>query len=196
MEEEFYKARLTEKFGIEVVIPSPASCNRVSTIIYDELCLGVISDESREFYLQQIADLSSRGAQAVILGCTEIALLVQQSHTEVPLYDTTAIHAEAAIKMALTESIAYNGAFQVTPTGCKHSIMDGLILETFTVGLATFFATIGPLDVAAVFAALTADEAPKHRRRMAVRGSAYRHRDFDHVSHSSASHFCLHSASQ
>ena len=63
----------------------------------------MISDESREFYLQQIADLSSRGAQAVILGCTEIALLVQQSHTEVPLYDTTAIHAEAAIKMALTD---------------------------------------------------------------------------------------------
>jgi aspartate racemase len=62
-----------------------------------------MSDESRAFYVQQIAELSSRGAQAVILGCTEIALLVNQSHTEVPLYDTTALHAEAAIKMALTD---------------------------------------------------------------------------------------------
>ena len=103
MEDTFYKARLTDKFGIEVLVPSPANCARVSTIIYEELCLGVINAESRAFYVEQIAELAERGAQAVILGCTEIALLVQQRHTETPLYDTTSIHAEAAVKMALTD---------------------------------------------------------------------------------------------
>jgi aspartate racemase len=63
----------------------------------------VINAESRAFYVEQIAELAERGAQAVILGCTEIALLVQQRHTETPLYDTTSIHAEAAVKMALTD---------------------------------------------------------------------------------------------
>ena len=103
MEDTFYKARLTDKFGIEVLVPSPANCARVSGIIYEELCLGAINAESRAFYVQQIAELAERGAQAVILGCTEIALLVQQPHTEIPLYDTTSIHAEAAVKMALTD---------------------------------------------------------------------------------------------
>ena len=103
MEDTFYKARLTDKFGIEVLVPSPANCARVSDIIYEELCLGAINAESRAFYVQQIAELAERGAQAVILGCTEIALLVQQPHTEIPLYDTTSIHAEAAVKMALTD---------------------------------------------------------------------------------------------
>ncbi|BBB25595.1 aspartate/glutamate racemase family protein [Amphritea japonica] len=101
MEQDFYKGRLTEHHGIRVLVPGDASQNIVHRIIYEELCLGTISDRSRQQYLQIIDELSERGVQAVILGCTEIALLVRASDTEVPLYDTTAIHATAAVKLAL-----------------------------------------------------------------------------------------------
>ncbi len=103
MEEEFYKGRLQERFGINVVVPESAARAKISGIIYDELCLGTLREESKSFYLDTIAALSDQGAQAVILGCTEIALLVQQADTPIPLFDTTAIHAQAAIDAALAE---------------------------------------------------------------------------------------------
>ena len=101
MTEAFYKHRLTEKFAIEVLIPTPLEQNIVHQVIYDELCLGKVIDNSRHQFVEVIRGLHKRGAQAVILGCTEIALLVQQAHTKVPLYDTTAIHANAAVDLAL-----------------------------------------------------------------------------------------------
>lgn len=104
MEQDFYKQRLTEQFGIEVVIPDEPQRSLVHDVIYSELCQGIVSETSRQEYLQIIASLAEQGAQAVILGCTEIALLVEQRHTSVPLYDTTQIHAEAAVMHALQEA--------------------------------------------------------------------------------------------
>jgi aspartate racemase len=103
MEQEFYVGRLRENHSIDVLIPDEPQRQRVHEIIYGELCLGRIEDGSRAEYLAIIESLSQRGAQAVILGCTEIALLVDQSHTSVPLYDTTAIHAARAVAVALGE---------------------------------------------------------------------------------------------
>ncbi|MDI5837228.1 aspartate/glutamate racemase family protein [Shewanella xiamenensis] len=100
MEQDFYKGRLTEKFGIEVVVPEKHDRLKVHEIIYQELCQGEIRDDSRTVYTQIIDKLRNQGVDAVILGCTEIALLVQQQHTDVPLFDTTAIHAEAAVRLA------------------------------------------------------------------------------------------------
>ena len=101
MDQDFYKGRLQEKFGLEVLVPGEAQRERVHRIIYDELCLGDIRDASRAEYLAIIAGLAAAGAEAVILGCTEIALLVGDARAAVPLYDTTAIHAEAAVALAL-----------------------------------------------------------------------------------------------
>ncbi|MCE8039835.1 aspartate/glutamate racemase family protein [Halomonas sp. MCCC 1A11062] len=101
MEQDFYKGRIAEGFGIEVLVPDSAQRDLVHEVIYHELCLGQVKETSRQRYLEIIESLREQGAEAVILGCTEIALLVQQSHTTVPLYDTTAIHAEEAVKWAL-----------------------------------------------------------------------------------------------
>ncbi len=101
MEQDFYKGRISEKFGIEVVVPNVDEQTVVHDIIYQELCLGQINTHSRESYLKIIANLHAHGAQAVILGCTEIALLVKQSDTTVPLYDTTEIHAAHGVEWAL-----------------------------------------------------------------------------------------------
>lgn len=101
MEQDFYKGRLETLFGLEVLVPLAAERERVHRIIYDELCLGEVRDDSRAEYLTIIAGLAEAGAQAVILGCTEIALLVGDAKAAVPLYDTTAIHAEAAVEWAL-----------------------------------------------------------------------------------------------
>lgn len=102
MEQDFYKGRLQTHFGLEVLVPAEAERERIHRIIYDELCLGEIRDASRAEYLAIIAGLAAAGAEAVILGCTEIALLVGEAQTAVPLYDTTAIHAETAVTLALT----------------------------------------------------------------------------------------------
>lgn len=104
MEQEFYKGRISEGFGIEVLVPNEAQRDLVHEVIYRELCLGEVKESSRQRYLEIIDSLHERGAEAVILGCTEIALLVQQRHTAVPLYDTTAIHAEEAVRWALGDS--------------------------------------------------------------------------------------------
>lgn len=103
MEQDFYKKRLADKHNIDVIIPESAERKVIHDVIYSELCLGKISDSSRKQYLQIIQSLFDRGAQAVILGCTEIALLVKQQHTKVPLYDTTKIHAQEAVKLALSD---------------------------------------------------------------------------------------------
>ncbi|MBY8182069.1 aspartate/glutamate racemase family protein [Vibrio fluvialis] len=102
MELEFYKGRLQQQFGIDVLIPDAEQRQQVHRVIYEELCLGTIRPESRAQYVEIVEDLHRRGAQAVILGCTEIALLIQQHDTDVPLYDTTKIHAEQAVQLALT----------------------------------------------------------------------------------------------
>ena len=102
MEQDFYKGRLVEKYGIDVIVPNEPEREDVHSVIYNELCLGTIDQNSRERYLKIIAQLAANGAEAVILGCTEIALLVQQNHTATPLYDTTAIHAEQAVLEALS----------------------------------------------------------------------------------------------
>jgi len=101
MSQDFYKGRLQDKFGIEVVVPDEAGQKMVHEVIYHQLCLGKIEDSARQEYLAQIALLKQSGAQAVILGCTEIGLLVKQQDTDVKLYDTTAIHAKAAVDLAL-----------------------------------------------------------------------------------------------
>lgn len=102
MEQDFYKRRICEKFGIEVIVPEHEEREVVHRVIYDELCQGQILSESREHYITIIDNLRRAGAEAVILGCTEIALLVEQQHTQVKLYDTTKIHAEEAVKLALS----------------------------------------------------------------------------------------------
>ncbi|MBU2966049.1 aspartate/glutamate racemase family protein [Amphritea sp. 2_MG-2023] len=102
MEQDFYRGRLTDNHGIEVRVPDEDARQLVHNIIYDELCQGQVSDSSRQAYVDIIAELAKQGAQAVILGCTEIALLVNQADTSVPLYDTTAIHSAAAVSLALS----------------------------------------------------------------------------------------------
>lgn len=101
MEQDFYKSRLIDNFGIDVITPNKEEQTIVHNVIYDELCLGILKEESKQDYLTIINNLYKQGAQAVILGCTEIALLVNQDDTDVPLYDTTKIHASSAVAMAL-----------------------------------------------------------------------------------------------
>lgn len=101
MEHDFYKGRLAEEFGLEVIVPSDEDRQVVHDIIYDELCLGVIKPQSKQKYLEIIRKLEAQGAEGVILGCTEIMLLVQQTDTTLPVFDTTRLHAEAAVDYAL-----------------------------------------------------------------------------------------------
>ncbi len=101
MEETFYRGRLEEKFGLRVLTPPPAQRELVHRVIYDELCLGVTRAESRQEYRAILHQLAQAGAQAIILGCTEIGLLVNQTDSPVPLFDTTRIHAEEAVRLAL-----------------------------------------------------------------------------------------------
>lgn len=104
MEQGFYKGRLTEKFGLEVVVPNEDARRRVHDVIYHELCLGIIKPESKQVFVEVVDRLAAKGAEAVILGCTEIGLLIKQADTAVPLYDTTLIHAEAAVDLAVSPS--------------------------------------------------------------------------------------------
>jgi len=102
MEQEFYKGRLTGNYGFKVLVPYENDRQIVHNIIYQELCLGKIESDSRAEYLRVIDSLATRGAEAVILGCTEIGMLVNQADTNVRLLDTTAIHAEKAVEYATT----------------------------------------------------------------------------------------------
>ncbi len=101
MEEEFYKGRLVNTFGLDVLVPNEAEMDVIHRVIYQELCLGTIDNNSRQKYLDVIDRLVAEGAEGVILGCTEIGLLVKQEDTRVPLFDTTEIHARAAVEFAL-----------------------------------------------------------------------------------------------
>ncbi|ADU71312.1 aspartate/glutamate racemase family protein [Pantoea sp. At-9b] len=101
MEQDFYKGRLQQEYGIEVLVPAATQRKVVHDIIYQELCLGIIREESRAHYREIIAQLVAEGAEAIILGCTEITLLVKPEDASVPLFDTTLIHAQDAVKAAL-----------------------------------------------------------------------------------------------
>jgi aspartate racemase len=100
VEQPFYRERLQSQ-GLRVLVPDAADVEATHRIIYEELCLGVVRSESREVYRRAMADLARRGAEAIILGCTEISLLVGPGDASVPLFDTTAIHARAAAEAAL-----------------------------------------------------------------------------------------------
>jgi aspartate racemase len=100
MQQDFYKGRLAHH-NLDVLVPKDTDIEQVHRIIYEELCLGVVKPESRQVYLGVMDNLRNQGAQAIIEGCTEIVLLVQQQHTDIPLFDTTAIHAQAAVEHAL-----------------------------------------------------------------------------------------------
>ncbi|MCW2483699.1 aspartate/glutamate racemase family protein, partial [Candidatus Symbiopectobacterium sp. NZEC135] len=101
MEQEFYRGRLQERHGIDVIIPQPDQRDEINRVIYAELCRGVLSDRSRQAFRLIIDKLAQQGAQGVILGCTEIPLLIQQSDTKIPLFDTSHLHAIAAADYAL-----------------------------------------------------------------------------------------------
>jgi aspartate racemase len=103
MEEDFYKRRLQEDHGLTTIVPEEDERTIVHDIIYDELCCGEIRESSREKYKIIIEHLIKRGAEGIILGCTEIPLLVSQKDSPVPVFDTTRIHAEAAVTLALTD---------------------------------------------------------------------------------------------
>lgn len=100
MEQDFYRERLASH-GIEVIVPMADERDEVHRIIYDELCQGRVEPDSREAYRRIMAKLVARGAQGLILGCTEIGLLVSAGDASVPMFDTTALHAEAAVEFAL-----------------------------------------------------------------------------------------------
>jgi aspartate racemase len=103
MEEDFYKSRLTQQYGLQVIIPNADEREIVHRVIYDELVKGVIRQESKAQYIEISAQLVGEGAEGVILGCTEIGLLVKDGDCRVPLFDTTRIHAEAAVEYALSD---------------------------------------------------------------------------------------------
>lgn len=103
MTQNFYQGRLLDHFGVDVLIPEEQDQAIVHSVIYEELCQGVISDQSRREFLRIIDWLSDHGAEAVILGCTEIGLLINQSNTEVPVFDSATLHAEAAVRMAISK---------------------------------------------------------------------------------------------
>ena len=102
MTQDFYKQRLIDA-GLQVIVPETDARAEVHRIIYDELCQGQILDSSRKYYRQVIEDLAEQGAEGVILGCTEIGLLISQADSVIPVFDTTAIHAEAAVAFLLNE---------------------------------------------------------------------------------------------
>jgi aspartate racemase len=101
MEQDFYKGRLREKYKLNVLVPNEEDRQIIHKIIYQELCLGKIQGDSKTEYLRIIDKLANQGAEAVILGCTEIGMLVSQGDTKVKLFDTTVIHAEKAVEYAI-----------------------------------------------------------------------------------------------
>jgi len=105
MEENFYKGRLVDNYGLEIIIPSSEDMQIVHRIIYEELCAGIIKSNSKQRYRDIIRRLVKEGAEGIILGCTEIGLLVNQEDSPVPLFDTTEIHAKAAVKYALENEL-------------------------------------------------------------------------------------------
>ena len=103
MKQDFYKDRLSDR-GIEVIIPDDVDVDVVNRIIFEELCVGKINEKSRKIFQKIIEKMQEKGAEGVILGCTEIDLLIHQSDVSVPVFDTTVIHAKRAVQIALTDS--------------------------------------------------------------------------------------------
>jgi aspartate racemase len=101
MEQDFYTGRLRDKHDLDVLVPEEGDRRIVHSVIYDELCIGVVDDGSREQYRRIMRDLADRGAQGILLGCTEIELLVGPQDAPVPLFDTTRLHARRAVELAL-----------------------------------------------------------------------------------------------
>jgi amino-acid racemase len=101
MEHDFYKGWLADRHGLDVIIPDLEGRETAHRIIYDELCLGIVTPQSRENYIRIMCDLCEAGAEGIILGCTEIELLVREGDSQVPLFPTTKIHAIAAVELAL-----------------------------------------------------------------------------------------------
>ncbi|MGB1110982.1 MAG: aspartate/glutamate racemase family protein [Gammaproteobacteria bacterium] len=101
MEQDFYKGRLSGEYGLDVIVPPAQDRDIVHAVIYNDLCQGRIPDQGRAEYVRIISEMQAAGAQAVILGCTEIGLLVKQDDVDLPLYDTTALHAQAAVNFAV-----------------------------------------------------------------------------------------------
>ena len=102
---DFYKGRLVDKFNLIVIVPEKEDRTTINQIIYQELVLGKIKHESRNKYIRVMGNLVEKGAEGIILGCTEISLLVGANDTSVPVFDTTYIHAETAVEIALGEKI-------------------------------------------------------------------------------------------
>ena len=103
MVEDFYATRLMERFGIGTIVPDEEQIAAIDRVIFSELCRGEVRNESRDVYLRIIEDLASRGAEGIILGCTEIEMLVKPDHHHLPLYDTTKLHAVHAVEWALAD---------------------------------------------------------------------------------------------
>lgn len=101
MEQDFYKGRLKEQHGINTIVPNDSDRAVVHQVIYEELCKGIVKDSSRGRYLQIIKELVENGAEGIVLGCTEIGMLIRQADVSVPIFDTTTLHAESAIDFAL-----------------------------------------------------------------------------------------------
>ena len=101
MEEDFYRLRLAEKYGLKVIVPNAQDRQIIDRIIFTELCMGKVKSTSRDEYVRVMEELKAMGAEAILLGCTEIAMLVTNEHTNIPLFDTTAIHAEKAVRFSL-----------------------------------------------------------------------------------------------
>ena len=102
MTQEFYRDKLTAR-GIDVLIPEGEDIDLVNRVIFDELCLGVVKADSKAAYLRVIAELQARGAQGILLGCTELGLIVSAADVSLPLFDTTVIHAKKALELALKD---------------------------------------------------------------------------------------------
>jgi aspartate racemase len=102
MEQDFYVGRLRDRHGLEVLVPEADDRALVHRVIYEELCVGVVREDSRAAYREVMARLVGRGAQAILLGCTEIDLLVSGDDATVPLFDTTRLHAERAVELAIS----------------------------------------------------------------------------------------------
>jgi aspartate racemase len=101
MQQDFYKGRLQEQYGLDIIVPGESDQRQVDQVIFEELVLGIIREESREMFSQVIQGLIGMGAQGIILGCTEIPLIVNPEDFDVPIFDTTYIHAETAVDIAL-----------------------------------------------------------------------------------------------
>jgi aspartate racemase len=116
MEQDFYVQRLRDHFALDPVIPDGDDRKIVHDIIFDELCQGVVSDGSRKLYLDIIARGKLRGADSVILGCTEICLLVGPQHIDLPVFDSTLLHADAAVEFSMTKQASRPRAAQGVPS--------------------------------------------------------------------------------